>query len=105
MAAVTKTAAISAWLPTSSSLRPLDMFGAAPLELINELGFSSIDMTGSGWVRVGEAQITVTLLPIEQCMADTIAALRREQAELQAKSTRIEGEIQKLLAITCEVVS
>ena len=36
---------------------------------------------------------------------DAIAALRRKQGELQSAQTRIEGEIQKLLSISCEVAS
>lgn len=96
----TKTATLKAWLPSHSSMRPCDVRGTDPLTLANECGFSSLDMATSGWVCIGEATISVELAPVERMTSDTIAALRRQQGELQAKATQIEGEIQKLLAIT-----
>lgn len=96
----TKTASIGAWLPSRHQYRPTDLLNADAVDMLNALGFSSHDMSTHGWVKVGDAHISVDLLPAEQCAADTIAALRREQGELQAKATQIEGEIQKLLAIT-----
>lgn len=96
----TKTATIGAWLPAHNSLRPSELHETDGSQLIEALGYSTHDMTSAGWAKVGTAQITVELMPAEQCMHSTIAALRREQGELQAKATQIEAEIQKLLAIT-----
>lgn len=96
----TKTASIGAWLPAHNQFRPADLHSVDDVELANALGYSQHDMTSAGWVKVGTAKITVELLSVEQCMHGTIEALRREQGELQAKATQIEGEIQKLLAIT-----
>lgn len=96
---------IAAWLTAYSETKPADLHKLDGDKLAGSLIYAQHDMTDQGWVRVGEADITVTLASVEARTADTIAALRRKQGELQAASTRIEGEIQKLLSITCEVVS
>ncbi len=102
---VAKRAKITAWITAYSDLRPADLHEADAGKLMSQLGYSSHDMTDQGWVRVGEASITVELASVEALAADTIAALRRKQGELQSAQTRIEGEIQKLLSISCEVAS
>lgn len=57
-----------------------------------------------GYRHVGWAAISVQVLPVKQMMAGAVAALQAEKqhviATAQADATRIEGEIQKLLAIS-----
>lgn len=59
-----------------------------------------------GYVMVGTAQITIDLLPREEVTANTVVALRAQktavQAEATAECTRIDAQIQSLLAITNE---
>lgn len=95
----TKTATISAWLPSTTDMRPTDLYSAESKALADTLGYSSRDMATCGWVRVGNATITLDLLPMKDLTQQTIDALRREQAELQAKCTQIDRQINNLLAI------
>ena len=102
---IVKRGRIAAWLTVYSDTKPADLHKLDGDDLIDRLAYSSQDMTDQGWVRVGEADITVTLASVEARTADTIAALRRKQGELQSAATCIEGEIQKLLSITCDEVT
>lgn len=102
---IVKRGRIAAWLTAYSDTKPADLHMLDGDKLIGRMSYASHDMTDQGWVRVGEADITVTLASVEARTADTIAAPRRKQGELQSAATRIEGEIQKLLSITCEVTA
>ena len=57
-----------------------------------------------GYRHVGWAAISVQVLPVKQMMAGAVATLQAEKqhviATAQAEAMRIEGEIQKLLAIS-----
>ena len=99
----TKTGLIDAWLPAHCVYRPHELHDLPGDVLAEAIGLASHDMSGSGWVRIGLATVTIELMPLEQCIKDTIEALRREQGDLQAKATRIEDEVQKLLTIGYEV--
>lgn len=70
---------------------------------VNNLFFANSDMTTSGWVRVGDATITVVLLDAHDLLTGQLAMLdeaeRRVKAEAQAKLNEIEGQRQRLLAI------
>ena len=76
--------------------------GATP-DHIDDLSFSDHDMTEQGWVKVGTADITVTLTDHDEYVAAQVSTLRaakaRIQAEAEAQATRIEGMIQNLLAL------
>lgn len=65
--------------------------------------------TKDGYRLVGWADITVTLMPHEEMLQAAVESLREQKtavlAQAQAEATRIEGEIQKLLAITFEAPS
>jgi allophanate hydrolase subunit 2 len=80
----------------------------SPDRIVNDLAYShpTIDMTTSGWIAIGTAEITVTVNDHEALLKTQIDALRRTQkaieAEASAKSTRIEQQIQSLLAIGYE---
>lgn len=85
---------------------PEDLAGEHALQA---LFFSHSNHTGADWVKVGTAQVTVTLLDHDKMMAGQIEALRKEQtkvqADAQAEVTKLERQIQQLLAITNEVTA
>ena len=64
------------------------------------------DIDGGGSL-VGTAEVTITLHDADDLIANKVAALRAEKAqtlaEAEAKATRLERQIQQLLAITHEV--
>ena len=70
---------------------------------VNNLSFSNSDMTTNGWVRVGDATITVVLLDAPDLLTGQLAMLdeaeRRADAEFQRIKNDIEGQRQRLLAI------
>lgn len=81
-----------------------------PLELVNNLTFlnpacSDADWAAMGYTRVGDAEITITLVDTDTLVQNKVESLRAEQkrviADAQLKSTQIESQIQKLLAIEC----
>ncbi len=69
----------------------------------SELTFSTVDMEHCGWLKVGDAEITVTLRDPNEITSGKIAVLneakRLVNAEAEAQITRIESQIQSLLAI------
>ena len=58
----------------------------------------------SGYSKVGTAEVTITLHDPDDLIANKVEALRAEKqqtlADAQAKATRLERQIQQLLAIT-----
>lgn len=103
MKQITSTA--TAWIPTHETIRLLEQ---EPDRVIGDLAYAhpSQDMTTSGWISIGTAEITVTVNDHEALLKTQINALREAQraieAEASAKSTRIEQQIQSLLAIVYE---
>jgi hypothetical protein len=95
----TKTATIGAWLPSHAEVKPAHANEADDTLLANQCGYASHDMSASGWIRIGDATITIELLPTLELTRQNIKLLRKEQAELHAKSVQIETQIQQLLAI------
>ncbi len=100
---------INAYL-AHSYRKPADLIGLDQEELTRALSFTAHNMDGAEhWVRVGTAEVTVTLHPMSEITANAIASLRQElqnvRAEAQMKATQIEGQIANLLAITCDEVS
>ena len=96
MSTKTVSGTTSAWLASYAISR------VATPENIDDLSFSDHDMTEQGWVKVGTADITVTLEDNNEYVAAHVSTLRaakaRIQAEAEAQATRIEGMIQNLLA-------
>jgi hypothetical protein len=95
----TKTATIKAWLPSHADIKAAHAADADASALLNACGFASSDMTEHGWVYIGEATITVNLLPSQTLTQQHIEALRKEQAELSARAALIGQQINNLLAI------
>jgi hypothetical protein len=110
-APITITATVGAWL-TSTSKSVEDVVRAAetdPQEAASDLGYSNFDMASGSypWVRVGEAEIKVTLLPREQVASEQIKVLQSELDAERAKwltaQQAILDRINKLQALTNEV--
>lgn len=73
-------------------------------DLLNDPPVPSLfvtDMSEYGYIHVGEIQIDIPFDPPSQAelIKSRVAELRKEQGELQAKMTSIEGCIQELLCI------
>lgn len=109
-AARTITATVGAWLTSSEYVGPDDL-NKTPEHVINVLSFVAHDMTKRGWTRVGDAEITITLVDEKTLISNKVGALRNElqavRAEAQLRANDLESKIQKLLAIeyTAEATS
>ena len=95
---------------TNGIYKPAELSSMSPAELATTLFYSSADCSNiAHWIAVGTANVTVTLKPHDERVAEAIAALRKAQslmlAKAQAESTRMDAEIGKLLAITNEVTA
>ena len=70
---------------------------------ISNLFFANSDMSTSGWVKVGDATVTVELVSDTDLLTGQLAMLdeaeRRADAECQRIKNEIEGQRQRLLAI------
>lgn len=74
MSTKTVSGTTSAWLASYAISR-----GATP-EHIDDLSFSEHDMTEQGWVKVGTADITVTLTDHDEYVAAQVSTLRAAKA-------------------------
>lgn len=70
---------------------------------IYNLFFSNSDMTPCGWIKVGNAEVSVELMSDGDILTGQLAMLdeaeRRAEAECQRIKNEIEGHRQRLLAI------
>ena len=91
----TITGTIGAWLSSHN-------LNADPNDFEN-LFFAVSDMTNIGWIKVGNASVTVELMSDADQLTNQLAMLeeaeRRVKADAQAKLNEIEGQRQRLLAI------
>ena len=85
----TITGQIGAWLSSYN-------VNADPSD-VNKLFFANSDMTTNGWVRVGDATVTVELVSDTDLLTGQLAML--DEAERQRIKNEIEGQRQRLLAI------
>jgi hypothetical protein len=105
-ATIKVTATVGAWLPSYTS--PDDLLTALRAgkndEAARLMHFSPADMTSSGWTRVGDAHVTVELLPHDEQVAKAVASLRQmleaERIESQRRQMAILDRISKLQALT-----
>lgn len=100
-APVVHTFETTAWLTSSYSASPEDLLQGKAL---NSIAVSQHDMTDCGWTRVGKATVTVELLSQDAMVEAKVDALQAElqtaRAEFSVKESRIQEQIQNLLAIT-----
>ena len=91
----TITGTIGVWLSSHN-------LNADPNDFEN-LFFAVSDMTNIGWIKVGNASVTVELMSDADQLTNQLAMLeeaeRRVKADAQAKLNEIEGQRQRLLAI------
>lgn len=96
-----------AWTTKYSGVGPNELKDSPEDALVKDLSYSVHDMTDAGWVKVGDADVTVQLFGIEEIVSGQVDALKTMKqdviAKAEAEATRIEGEIQKLLAISYTV--
>lgn len=87
---------------------------AAPVHAFHFAGPGCLDESGEvnrvwaedGWIHVGKARIEIDLIERDTMTANAVSSLRKKKdavlAAAQLEATRIEGQIQSLLAITNE---
>ena len=77
------------------------------IALFDALHVSNADMSEYGYSHVGTAKVTITLNDPDTIVGDKVKSLQAEatkvQADAQAAVTRIQRQINELLAITNEV--
>jgi hypothetical protein len=96
------------WISKHSRIGPGNM---PKPEDISDFTFTSAKINKAHWLRegyteVGTATITVNTVDEKALIENKVEALKAEavsiRAEATAKVTQIEGQIQSLLAITCD---
>ena len=92
--------------PAKPDETPAHAFALVSEESVDEQGALSAFWSKDGYVMVGTAEITVTLLDRKDMTVGAEKSLRAEKAkilaEAQREATRIEERIQSLLAIEYE---
>lgn len=95
------TVKTKAYVTQYSSITPKDIQEG---NRVDELCFGSWKNPPDGWTCVGDAEITFTPVDNKTLVDNKVQALRSEaasiRAEAAAKVTRIETQIQNLLAIS-----
>ena len=94
---------IDAWITNSGYPAAADLFTADEAEILNVVFYSTVDMSGSGCVKVGTAEITIKLDELPEVASKQIAALQGQleemRAEHQLRQTALQGRINNLLAL------
>lgn len=97
------TTTSKAWITNYSDIGPHNIME----QPANRFAFTdpNSDMKSAGWTEIGEATITIKVtFNEEQMVANKVATLRAQVSKLRAEAefeaTRLEDQIQKLLAIT-----
>ncbi len=92
-----------AWF-TGSWQKPQDVVELDERALQSVTAFSTADMESNGWFQIGRARIVIEFFPLASAIEKKIDALQAERQRLRANTeatcTRIEGEIQNLLALS-----
>lgn len=98
------TATVPAWI-TNDYFDPKTLVDGEPVKVVGDLHYCApeADMTGYGWVKVGTAEITLTIDDPREVINNKVDALQAQKrsvmAEAQMKLNKIEGQIQELLCI------
>lgn len=73
---------------------------------VDHIAYATQDMTSCGWFLLGDATVTINLLPPEQQTQAAVLQLREKVAEVKeaaaAAVAELEGQINSLLALTME---
>lgn len=96
---ITITGTVKAWASEYSDFNPRAIDKATTAML----NFTNGDMAKHGYTLVGTAEVTVKLMDHDTLIGNKVEALRTEAANIRAeatmKCTRIEEQINQLLAI------
>ena len=100
---------VNVWLPSSAYTKPSDLHKLDDERLVASVQFQNIDMSRDGWMRVGTAEVIITLDDCKTCTANQVAILQRQLKELRAEhqqaQNRLTKRINELLAIENEAQS
>ena len=98
---------VNVWLASSACTAPSDLHKLDDERLIASVQFQNIDMSPSGWTRVGTAEVIITLDDYKTCTANQVAILQSQLKEMRAEhqqaQNRLTKRINELLAIENEV--
>lgn len=107
----TITATMSVWLGTDSEYRMADFSSGDPVRMVDAVSFfvpsfaSGKNSTGS-YIRIGQAEITVTIDDDKDLAPRAVEGLRAKQAEIRAKAEKecmgIQESIDRMLALAYE---
>jgi hypothetical protein len=104
LSTITISGKTTAWITPYCDIGPDQI--EKPDERIGTTSFvySDEDMTSQGWTVAGKAEITVTLVDRDTLVSNKVDSLRKEltkvRADAQVRANELEGQIQKLLAIS-----
>lgn len=108
----THTAELHAWL--SSYQRIEGLFDSSPERLASALSYSTSGpgeksyYENEGYTYVGKATVSVKVAPPKEILQSKVKGLQAQKqavlAKAQKEATELEGQIQKLLAITFDEV-
>jgi len=107
------TGTIGAWIASTSRASFKDLSHMAESgkgdAAVSALSYSHVDMTFCGWIRVGEATITVDLFSESSVNSAQMTLLKAELKETRANNQQRENDIMdrisNLSALTYEVAS
>lgn len=90
------------WLTPYSNTGPKQLLAGD----LTGVSYNNLQMSDQGWTQVGTAEVTVTLFNEKDIINKKVEALKEEIKEAKALAvlteTRLQGQIQELLAITYE---
>ena len=89
--------------PANPEKTAADEFSIVSKDSMTNEGALRADWAKDGYILVGMARIEIELLPQKEITTKAVATLRQQKEQVlataQAEATRIEGQIQSLLAI------
>ena len=97
---------VTVWLSSGAYTKPSELHKLDDERLIASVQFQNIDMSPSGWTRVGTAEVIITLDDCRTVTANQVAILQSQLKEMRAEhqqaQNRLTKQIQELLAIENE---
>lgn len=98
------TATLLAFVSPHSGINPADLSKPSVISMLTLIGEGSrAYFEGEGYTYAGNAEVSFEPIGMKELVENKIEALRNEAATIRAKATkdvtRIEGQIQNLLAI------
>lgn len=89
--------------PANPEKTAADEFSIVSKDSLTKEGALLDEWAKDGYIMVGTARIEIELLPAKEMTAKAVSTLRKQKEQVlataQAEATRIEGQIQSLLAI------